>query len=192
MSRQFHIILNLTALIPQGNLNGIIKNWNVPPRAVLLWIEFSPPTFALSLFPLMWRSSHVEYIPLGPIDTTSPQPPYSPTTRPPTSFRRILPTLRLLALPLTLITLYFLLPLLLNRARPTPPPEYLSHAGTSVLETTIVLPKLQYNFANSQGGDDERRQKVKESIKRTWDLYVQQAWGWDEVRPIRGGGRDTR
>ena len=140
----------------------------------------------------MWRSSHVEYIPLGPIDTTSPQPIYSPTTRSPTSFRPKLRTLRLIALPLTLITLYFLLPLLLNRPRPTPPPEYLSHAGTSVLETTIVLPKLQYSFANNQGGDDERRQKVKESIKRTWDLYVQQAWGWDEVRPIRGGGHDTR
>ena len=40
--------------------------------------------------------------------------------------------------------------------------------------------------------DPERRRKVKESIQRTWELYVQEAWGWDEVRPVQGGGRDPR
>jgi hypothetical protein len=72
------------------------------------------------------------------------------------------------------------------------PPPYMSNAGRAALETTIQLPDLQYKFLNGSGADVERRDKVKEVIKRTWDLYVQQAWGWDEVRPVRGSGQDPR
>lgn len=140
----------------------------------------------------MRPSPHVEYIPLVPISAAFRHPLVSQTSGSATSFRRKLPMLRLLRLPFALLTLYFLLPFLVNRPKSTPPPEYLSHAGRPVLETTIVLPKLQHRFASNQGGDDERRQKVKESIKRTWDLYVREAWGWDEVRPSHGGGHDTR
>ena len=72
------------------------------------------------------------------------------------------------------------------------PSPYMSYAGKAALETTIQLPELQYKFPNGSGADVERRDRVKDVIKRTWDLYVQQAWGWDEVRPVRGSGQDTR
>ena len=68
----------------------------------------------------------------------------------------------------------------------------MSYAGKAALETTMQLPDLQYKFLNGSGADIERRDKVKDAIKRTWDLYVQQAWGWDEARPVRGSGQDTR
>jgi hypothetical protein len=96
--------------------------------------------------------------------------------------------------PLLLMILYLLLSLW-----PRPPSriiepteEYLSYIGKSALSTSIPLPRLQYQFAHNEGLDFDRREKVKASIKETWDLYVQQAWGWDEVRPVTGGGRDSR
>lgn len=109
-------------------------------------------------------------------------------------FRRNGRRLRLVSFPLALLLLYFLFPFhhRLNQPGHFPPPTYLSHAGKSALESTIVLPTLQHKFPNNEGADVERRQKVKESIKQTWELYVQEAWGWDEVAPVRGGGRDTR
>ena len=72
------------------------------------------------------------------------------------------------------------------------PTIYVSHAGKEALATTIVLPRLQYEFEKNEGRYDERREKVKGFIKQTWDLYVQQAWDWHEVRPVGGGGRDSR
>jgi hypothetical protein len=139
-----------------------------------------------------------EYIPLVPIGVraSTPQAPLYLRNgailrhRPMSRIERIV---RVVWYPLLLITLYFLFtlwpkqpPILVD------PTAYLSYAGKSALSTTIVLPKLQYKFQNNEGGHDERRQKVKELIKQTWDLYVQQAWGWDVVKPVRGGGRDTR
>ena len=55
-----------------------------------------------------------------------------------------------------------------------------------------MLPEIQHKFAKGQGGDVVRRTKVKEAIQRTWELYSSEAWGWDEVKPVEGGGRDTR
>ena len=52
-----------------------------------------------------------------------------------------------------------------------------------------MLPKIQYNFRKGEGADPERRERVKEAILRTWELYAQEAWGWDEVRPVQGGGK---
>src|SRR5277367_4130833 len=109
---------------------------------------------------------------------------------------RRLPTL-LLALPLTCILLYFLL------LPPTtswldhshlfiPSPAYVSHSGKSALRTTIGLPPVQFAFGTGEGGDEERLGVVREAIFRTWWFYVKDAWGWDEVRPVQGGGRDTR
>lgn len=99
----------------------------------------------------------------------------------------------LLFLPFTLFLLYFLLPSWLDQSELfLAPPPYLSHAGKAALGATIVLPKIQYNFAKGEGADPERREQVKETILRTWRLYAQEAWGWDEVRPVEGGGRDSR
>ncbi len=93
---------------------------------------------------------------------------------------------------LCLLSLVLTLCIWSSNGQSTDPPPYLSHAGRAALETTIRLPVLQYQFPNGSGADVERRNKVKDAIKRTWDLYVQQAWGWDEVRPVRGSGQDTR
>lgn len=69
---------------------------------------------------------------------------------------------------------------------------YFSHSGKGALDSTIELPQIQYSFSSGVGGDTPRRQKVKDVIQRTWELYAQEAWGWDEVKPNEGGGRDTR
>ena|SRR2546423_6534918 len=94
--------------------------------------------------------------------------------------------------PLTLLLLYLIIISWPTKRRAFLEPEYLSHIGRSALETTLVLPTIQYQFPNGEGGHYERREKVKEALKRNWELYVQEAWGWDEVRPVHGGGRDTR
>ena len=72
------------------------------------------------------------------------------------------------------------------------PIPYLSHAGRGALESTIILPRIQYHFDKGDGGDPSRRTKIQETIRRTWELYTNEAWGWDEVKPTEGGGRDTR
>lgn len=99
----------------------------------------------------------------------------------------------LLSFPLALFLLYLLSPSWLDRSELfLAPPPYLSHAGKAALETTIFLPKIQYNFRKGEAEDPERREIVKETILRTWELYAQEAWGWDEVRPVQGGGSDSR
>jgi mannosyl-oligosaccharide alpha-1,2-mannosidase len=96
-------------------------------------------------------------------------------------------------LSFTIFLFYFILPSLLDQSELfLPPPPYLGYAGKAALETTIVLPKIQYNFRKGEGADPERRERVKEAILRTWELYAQEAWGWDEVRPVQGGGKDSR
>jgi len=109
---------------------------------------------------------------------------------------RRLPTL-LLSLPLTCILLYFLLlpptTSWLDHSRLfVPAPGYASHSGKSALKTTIELPPVQFAFRKGEGEDKERLRVVRDAILRTWELYEQEAWGWDEVRPVHGGGRDTR
>lgn len=109
------------------------------------------------------------------------------------SFRRNRRLSIFLSFPVSLLLIYLFLPSWLNRSDLfVPPPAYISHAGKSALETTIILPKVQYKFRKGEGADIERREKVKEAILRTWELYSQEAWGWDEVRPVQGGGRDSR
>jgi hypothetical protein len=97
---------------------------------------------------------------------------------------------RLVWYPLLLVVLYLLLSLWPKApSRIIGSNDYASYLGKSALATSLALPRLQsYN----EGPDYERREKVKGLIKETWALYVQQAWGWDEVRPVSGGGRDTR
>ena len=51
---------------------------------------------------------------------------------------------------------------------------------------------MQFGFREGEGGDAGRLRAVREAISRTWEGYVEEAWGWDEVRPVAGGGKDTR
>lgn len=136
---------------------------------------------------------NLESFPVVPVDTPT-LPLQSSRACRQFPFRRNGRKLRLLSFPLALLLLYLLFPFPHRLSQPGhfPPPTYLAHAGKSALESTIVLPTLQHKFPNNKGADIERRQKVRESIKQTWELYVQEAWGWDEVAPVRGGGRDTR
>ena len=144
----------------------------------------------------MATTSNYEYIPLVPVDpgtSTQQSPPNLPTRSilPRQRNRRIV--LQVASYPFLLLILYFLFTLYAkNQHILVDPTIYLSHAGKAALATTIVLPRLQYEFEKKEGRSDERREKIKGFIKQTWDLYVQQAWGWDEVRPVRGGGRDSR
>ncbi len=99
----------------------------------------------------------------------------------------------LFSLLLSIILIYLILPSWLDQsALFRPPPPYLSHAGKSALETTRELPRIQFAFPSGEGADEERRGRVREVIERTWEIYVREAWGWDETRPVFGGGRDTR
>lgn len=36
-----------------------------------------------------------------------------------------------------------------------------------------------------------RRDAVKKAFSRSWNAYKEQAWTWDEVRPVTGGGKNT-
>ena len=143
----------------------------------------------------MATTSNYEYIPLVPVGlgaSTRQSPPNLPT-------RTILPRQRnrrivqVASYPFLLLILYFFFAFYpKDQHIHVDPTMYLSHAGKAALATTIVLPRLQYEFEKNEGRYDERREKVKGFIKQTWDLYVQQAWDWHEVRPVGGGGRDSR
>jgi len=102
----------------------------------------------------------------------------------------------LLSFPLSLTIIYLILMYsqswLSRTTSIISPLPYLSHSGKGALDSTIELPQIQYPFSSGVGGDTPRRQKVKDVIQRTWELYAQEAWGWDEVKPNEGGGRDTR
>ena len=106
--------------------------------------------------------------------------------------RRIRRISFVITFPLALL-LFYLLPSLLNTdSFFLPSAPYASQAGKSALKTTIDLPKLQFPFPKGSGSDLYRLRVIKEAIQRTWELYGREAWGWDEVCPIKGGGRDTR
>ncbi|KAJ6258483.1 hypothetical protein Dda_6525 [Drechslerella dactyloides] len=75
---------------------------------------------------------------------------------------------------------------------------YLLH-GTflsgSLLEPRISPHRrIQYPFkGDGFGGKDEvKAEAVKQVMQRTFGLYKQRAWGFDEVRPVSGGQRNSR
>jgi len=143
----------------------------------------------------MAHAANYEYIPLGPVGVEPSVPEaglYQPN-QPIVRYQAKVRIERLVWYPLLLIVLYLLLSLWPRQpSRPIDSTDYIYFAGKSALASTFALPKLQYQFQDTDGGNFERREKVKGLIKETWDLYVQQAWGWDEVRPVSGGGRDSR
>lgn len=59
------------------------------------------------------------------------------------------------------------------------------------------VPRVQHEFARDEmiplhvEVAETRLTAVRAAIKKSWDGYVQEAWGLDELRPLEGGGRDT-
>lgn len=56
-----------------------------------------------------------------------------------------------------------------------------------------TLPKVQHGFPAKHKGSvtEERRKAVRDVFLRGWTSYKQQAWGWDELQPVTGGGKNT-
>jgi len=167
----------------------------VPSPRSIFFVEVETRQFSSRR--LVWEPSPIEfmelsgdheYIPLVPIGVDAPSPA-SPHIRPRVSARKP-PLLKVVTYPLALLFLYLLF--ILWPEKPTlVDSSYLQYAGKSALTTSIVLPRLQYPFQNGEGRDERRRGTIREVIENTWALYVQEAWGWDEVRPVQGRGRDT-
>lgn len=55
------------------------------------------------------------------------------------------------------------------------------------------LPRVQSTSisARQTAQTQERRAVVKDLFLRSWNAYKQQAWTWDELRPVSGGGKNT-
>ncbi|KLU82773.1 endoplasmic reticulum mannosyl-oligosaccharide 1,2-alpha-mannosidase [Magnaporthiopsis poae ATCC 64411] len=59
------------------------------------------------------------------------------------------------------------------------------------------VPRVQHDFAGDKVVPlhvemaEARLTAVRAAIKKSWDGYVKEAWGLDELRPVEGGGRDT-
>lgn len=56
-----------------------------------------------------------------------------------------------------------------------------------------ALPQVQAafdTFRDTQVTRD-RREAVKKVFLRSWNAYKEQAWTWDELRPVTGGGKNT-
>jgi len=136
-----------------------------------------------------------EYIPLRPMDAEASMPQATPSApnRSIGHYQSNVQIKKVIWYPFLLIILY-LLPFLWpgSPSRFIDPTEYVSYIGQSALSTSVTLPRLQYQFPFNEGNSYDRREEVKALIKNAWDLYVKQAWGWDEVRPVTGGGRDSR
>lgn len=56
-----------------------------------------------------------------------------------------------------------------------------------------TLPKVQHGVPAKHKGSvtEERRKAVRDVFLRGWTSYKQQAWGWDELQPVTGGGKNT-
>jgi mannosyl-oligosaccharide alpha-1,2-mannosidase len=55
-------------------------------------------------------------------------------------------------------------------------------------------PSIQYdNWQNNSGKADEiKKQRIKDAMEHTYAGYRQQAWGFDDIKPISGGVKNTR
>ncbi|ROV94091.1 hypothetical protein VMCG_08246 [Cytospora schulzeri] len=56
-----------------------------------------------------------------------------------------------------------------------------------------VLPRVQYKFSSNKNDktNEKRRKAVKDVFVRSWNAYKREAWLWDELVPIAGGGKNT-
>lgn len=55
------------------------------------------------------------------------------------------------------------------------------------------LPRVQHTFSSKTNDQvtEQRRQAVKDVFIRSWKAYKEQAWGYDELVPVTGGGKNT-
>lgn len=55
------------------------------------------------------------------------------------------------------------------------------------------LPRVQHKFRPKKNDKitEQRRKAVKDVFIRSWDAYKREAWLWDELVPIAGGGKNT-
>lgn len=57
------------------------------------------------------------------------------------------------------------------------------------------LPPVQHSFSSASrqnhNVNEERRRAVEHAFARSWDAYKSEAWLWDEVKPMTGGGKNT-
>lgn len=70
------------------------------------------------------------------------------------------------------------------------PPESMTPLPTGqpkTLPQVQAAPKLFQDTKETR----ERRAAVKGVFSRSWKAYKEQAWTWDEVRPVTGGGKNT-
>lgn len=56
-----------------------------------------------------------------------------------------------------------------------------------------TLPRVQASseLFKSTKETERRRAAVKDVFVRTWHAYKEQAWTWDELRPVSGGGKNA-
>lgn len=70
------------------------------------------------------------------------------------------------------------------------PPKSITPLPTGqpkTLPQVQAAPKLFQDTKETQ----ERRAEVKGIFSRSWNAYKEQAWTWDELRPVTGGGKNT-
>lgn len=55
------------------------------------------------------------------------------------------------------------------------------------------LPRVQHDFSSdpTTAVSESRRLSVRAAFQRSWSAYKNQAWLYDELRPVSGGGRNT-
>ena len=55
------------------------------------------------------------------------------------------------------------------------------------------LPRVQHQFRRKDNDKitESRRKAVKDVFLRSWDAYKREAWSWDELVPVAGGGKNT-
>ncbi|ROV92874.1 hypothetical protein VSDG_06319 [Cytospora chrysosperma] len=56
-----------------------------------------------------------------------------------------------------------------------------------------TLPRVQHSFSSSRKDKitENRRKAVKDVFVRSWNAYKKEAWLWDELVPLAGGGKNT-
>lgn len=61
--------------------------------------------------------------------------------------------------------------------------------------TPKQLPRVQYDFPVASTHTNKRTEKRQNAVRRvflrSWKAYKAQAWLWDELNPVRGGGKNT-
>lgn len=54
------------------------------------------------------------------------------------------------------------------------------------------LPRVQHQFSHATTALNEKRRKaVRHIFLRSWNAYRDEAWLWDELKPVTGGGKNT-